>query len=132
MKIIKIEIQETPKNYQRPYIERMVFPKISPKIFTEVDVISYKDTMEVTKDLYELDWFGFGDMFKEGFYIRKKDKEAFEGLFKAFLDREKLLIIRGIINYAKKNPDQAFKNILDIASELEKNLTVKERIELDE
>ena len=112
MKIIKIEIHETPEGYKRPYLERAVLPKISPKIFSKVDVLDYSDTMEVTKDLYELDWIGFGgDGFKytEGFYIRKKDKEALEGLFKAFLDREKLRIVRTIIDYAKKNPDSAYK-----------------------
>lgn len=113
-KIIKIEIHEAPEGYVRRDIEMVKYPDINPASFNELDTVDYSQTSRVVKELYPLEGMALGNH-REWFYIREKDKTAFEEMLKGFTAKARQIQLKAILEYGYKNPDEVWKFIVRLA-----------------
>ena len=67
MKVIKLELQTLPNSYApRQYVVAR-YPKIEPKLVSELETTDYMDSLVVTQDIYDLQALGLG-RYQEHFF----------------------------------------------------------------
>lgn len=103
MKVIKIELHDVPNNYGRPVVEMIKYPKINPKIFIDTDTLTYDQTDEVVKEIYPLLGLALG-RYQDWFYVREKDKDALEEIFKGFINKAQVALLEELIAYGENKP----------------------------
>ena len=86
-KIIKIEIEEVPEGYIKPYIS-VAKRKHHFKSFTFVEDMFPTQEETFTIEAYPLILFGFSKKYRQGFYVKKEFQAMFESLFKEFMELE--------------------------------------------
>lgn len=112
MKVIKLELHVLPDDFAGPYFEMLNYPKIQPKLMTDLDTLDYTETSLVTKDLYPLCGLALGSH-REWFYIREKDKEAIVNLLDGFVHKAKLDMLEELDRVANNN-EKDFPNVIRI------------------
>lgn len=101
-KIIKIEIEEVPEGYIKPYIS-LARKKYPMKLMSFVEDMLPTQDETFTREEYPLIMFGFSKKYRQGFYIKKEYQAMFEFIFKEFMGFE----------YARGRAD-ARKEVIDV------------------
>lgn len=86
-KIVKIEIEEVPEGYVRPYIS---FAKLKSPLTLMPFVENMLPTQEetFTREEYPLMMFGYSNKYRQGYYVKKEFEEMFKSLFREFIALE--------------------------------------------
>lgn len=91
MKVVTIDIEYVPNSYMRPYLDKVRRKPLKVTAFTEMDVIPQEEST-FTRETYPLSEFAMGSHM-DRFYIRDKDKLAFEQMINGFVKLGKLQIL---------------------------------------
>lgn len=103
-KIIKIDIEEVPENYLRPYILQAK-PKYH-KVLEIVEGMIPTQEETFTREEYQLVLFGYGKKIRQPFYVKKEFQSMFEALFNEIiataLEEQKEEVIEELLKHMRK------------------------------